>query len=286
MFIKYDGTGELKLERCEIKMGEPFVFWPPSMKAWNSTFIDVEKGSFSIIDTEFVDLVVNEGETFISVDISEGKVFTINRCNITRCGCLGKGKVIDVSSSAVGNDDNDYLPLSVTGSTFDSCYGYQGGIFHLTKQRGSIDDCDFVNISASGVGGAFFIDGESMIKLNGSLFNNIHSFIEGGIFYCDGGDTMNSGSLTLEGTDFENAYSRFAGGIYARNVLIIYIYIYYINIIFIILLLFYFFVLFSDNFCILLITFLIFNFLFFFRLLFLLTRALLRMYIAHHTKQE
>jgi hypothetical protein len=131
-FIKYDSEGTFKLEDCYVGHAEPFNSWAASERLWNYNFMILSGGTFQLINSDFVGVVVKNIYNLISAKVNPGNNFLISGCNFNSCGCSdetgspGNG-VIYVGSDSVGTRTS--YSLNVTNSNFISCFGYDGGAF-------------------------------------------------------------------------------------------------------------------------------------------------------------
>jgi hypothetical protein len=91
MFILYSSNGTFTLSGCEITIPDEFISWEVERRMWNGTFMMLNNGSFSIIDTNFVNISINGTNAFIVSTVEISRAFVINNCTFTECGCVGDG---------------------------------------------------------------------------------------------------------------------------------------------------------------------------------------------------
>jgi hypothetical protein len=117
------------LRNCSVTIAEKFRLWEVEGKAWNNTFMILNTGSFSFINTEFKDILINGNYMFISANVVKGKNLIIDECIFLRCGCLdgvtdvsGAGMSIELSSDTISDK------FKIKNTTFKDCIGKNNNI--------------------------------------------------------------------------------------------------------------------------------------------------------------
>jgi hypothetical protein len=149
-FINYNSAGTFTLKDCVIKISEIFNSWEQSETVSSKTFIQLSSGDFFFENVEFNNIELGGGNTFISVTMYGGKLFTVVNCKFINCGCDNSGKIIHLHGSSLCN---------ILGSHFVSCFSGAGGaIFVEGTVELTLVDCVFQGCMAngSGGGGSFF----------------------------------------------------------------------------------------------------------------------------------
>jgi hypothetical protein len=89
-FISYRSGGSFSLKDCLISVAKGFSLWEAESRGWNGTFMILSCGSFSFVNTNFKDILINDGYVFISADLVNGNTFIIDGCKFIGCGCYGE----------------------------------------------------------------------------------------------------------------------------------------------------------------------------------------------------
>jgi hypothetical protein len=130
-FIIFTSTGSLTIKGCKISIAYEMITWEKEKRSWNGTFIILNNGSYSLIDTDFTDIFISGTNSFLlSSSIETDKIFNINNCIFNGC--------------SIGNDNGSPLNIELKG----------GGL--------EIKDTKFINcISEPSKTQALYINGTS-----------------------------------------------------------------------------------------------------------------------------
>jgi hypothetical protein len=136
IFIYYSSSGTFTIHDCALHIAEQFSEYVSEKNTWNATFVSLEKGNYVFSDSEFESIIVKGASSVIEGDLSEGKTWVIKDCNFS-IGWFGnkesvsEGNVILVTSASNGDGDDtaDVFSFTVENCEFNSCFGYDGGVF-------------------------------------------------------------------------------------------------------------------------------------------------------------
>ena len=129
-----------------------------------------------------------------SVYGGSGTIVTVSGSSFYTC-TGGNGGAIGVVSST----------LSVSGSTFANCTGSTGGAVFGTNSTISISNCGFTSVKSTGVGGVVYLNAGTLTMTNCTA-TNFRAEVAGGVIYTD------SATVLVDGLIAENSTTNLATG--------------------------------------------------------------------------